>query len=247
LDGNNNGGVYTPINLALYSYGADNPLYYVDPNGETWYGSGDLSEDAIASGKYLEVKIQIDKQNNITLYTDNPNIDITGTVLNTAAGEVRVSEAMTEFKDPGVRWDRPVDIEDPEITEGILEKREHPRLEDTTRPHKGEDISSKRGSAAIEGKDIVAPAGGKVLRIDKQEKGAGNYVVVGHGNGRETKYFHLGKVNVTKGQFILRGTKIGTVGDTGGISTGAHLHWEFRVNGKVVTPNLMLKNPIPYR
>jgi len=84
------------------------------------------------------------------------------------------------------------------------------------------------------------------LRTGHEEGGAGNYIVTSHGGGRESKFFHGAEINVMKGQYILRGTKLGTVGNTGA-SRGAHLHWEYRQNGKVIPPNLTLGNPIPYR
>lgn len=68
-----------------------------------------------------------------------------------------------------------------------------------------------------------------------------------HGGGAESKFFHLNRVDARDGQYVLRGDRLGTVGKTGGISTGEHIHWEHRVGGNVVNPNSRLGNPLPNR
>jgi murein DD-endopeptidase MepM/ murein hydrolase activator NlpD len=70
----------------------------------------------------------------------------------------------------------------------------------------------------------------------------GNYVVIDHGDGVSTVYAHCSKLNVTKGATVKKGDKIGEVGTTGN-STGNHLHFEFRLNGKYIDPFTYIKNP----
>ncbi len=94
--------------------------------------------------------------------------------------------------------------------------------------HKGIDISAKRGTP------VIAPADGIVTMAGKT-KGYGNFVVINHQNNIETRYGHLRDIFVKKGQMVKRGDVIGTVGNTGR-STGPHLHFEIRVNGKAVNP-----------
>ncbi len=94
--------------------------------------------------------------------------------------------------------------------------------------HKGIDISARRGTP------VVAPADGIVTMAGKT-KGYGNFVVINHQNNIETRYGHLRDIFVKKGQIVKRGDVIGTVGNTGR-STGPHLHFEVRVNGKAVNP-----------
>lgn len=65
--------------------------------------------------------------------------------------------------------------------------------------------------------------------------GFGNYIMIDHGNGITTLYGHCSTVNVSVGQYVSRGEAIGTAGSTGW-STGAHLHFEVRVNGSQVDP-----------
>ena len=77
----------------------------------------------------------------------------------------------------------------------------------------------------------VSSAPGVVTRTaDLGNTSYGRYVIVDHGNGRSTLFAHLLSIWVTQGQAIDQGSIIGRVGSTGG-STGAHLHFEQRLNG----------------
>ena len=60
-------------------------------------------------------------------------------------------------------------------------------------------------------------------------------VKVSHGNGVETWYAHCSKLYVSKGQAVSAGDTIAAVGSTGN-STGPHLHFEIRVDGKTLNP-----------
>ncbi len=93
-----------------------------------------------------------------------------------------------------------------------------------------------------QGIDKAMPEGTKISVIQPGvvgdvgfEKGYGNYVAINHPNGIETFYSHLSKIRVRKGQEVTPGTVIGDVGSTGR-STGPHLHFEVRVNGKITNP-----------
>ena len=65
--------------------------------------------------------------------------------------------------------------------------------------------------------------------------GYGNCVRIAHANNFETLYGHLSRIVVRVGQEVTLGEKIGEVGSTGH-STGTHLHYEVRKNGKPVNP-----------
>ncbi len=63
----------------------------------------------------------------------------------------------------------------------------------------------------------------------------GNAIVLDHGNGVYTGYWHLSALDVAAGDQVTRGQLLGEVGSTG-LSTGAHLHWELRIAGMAVDP-----------
>ena len=94
--------------------------------------------------------------------------------------------------------------------------------------HKGIDIATKIGTP------IIAPADGLVVSVAR-EGGLGNMVAINHGYNLKTRYGHLSKFRIKKGQHVKRGQIIGEVGNTGR-STGAHLHYEVLLNGVPVNP-----------
>ena len=101
--------------------------------------------------------------------------------------------------------------------------RRHPVL-GRTRMHKGVDYAARTGTPIMAAGDArVSSAGWK--------GGYGNAVVLDHGRGYTTLYGHMSRIGkIRPGQRIAQGTVIGYVGSTG-MSTGPHLHYEFRVNG----------------
>lgn len=92
--------------------------------------------------------------------------------------------------------------------------------------------------AAAEGTPISAVFYGKVTKIGEDDSW-GKYVLVEHSDGFETFYCHLSEIYVEKGAVIRQGETVGLVGSTG-ISTGPHLHFEVRINGIRVDPELLL-------
>ena len=101
--------------------------------------------------------------------------------------------------------------------------RKHPVL-GRTRMHKGVDYAARTGTP------IMAAGDARVVSAGWQG-GYGNAVVLDHGRGYTTLYGHMSRIGkIRPGQRIAQGTVIGYVGTTG-MSTGPHLHYEFRVNG----------------
>lgn len=94
--------------------------------------------------------------------------------------------------------------------------------------HYGTDMAAKHGSA------ILATADG-VINFAGWEKGYGKLIKIKHDFGYETRYAHLSKISVSVGQRISQGDRIGKMGNTGR-STGTHLHYEIRRNGKPINP-----------
>lgn len=89
------------------------------------------------------------------------------------------------------------------------------------------------------GEPIHTTAPGKVVRAGRWGW-YGNMVEIDHGLGFRTRYAHMDKIFVTKGDTVRAGDKIGTVGNTGR-STGPHLHYEIRVRGHAVDPMKFIK------
>jgi murein DD-endopeptidase MepM/ murein hydrolase activator NlpD len=100
--------------------------------------------------------------------------------------------------------------------------------------HQGLDISADQGT------EVYATADGTVSHA-ALEGGYGNLIVLDHGYGLETRYGHLSKYNVKPGDKVKRGDVVGFVGSTGR-ATGAHLHYEVRVNGRLLNPLQLLMN-----
>lgn len=82
---------------------------------------------------------------------------------------------------------------------------------------------------------MVAMTGTVVKTSSGYNGGAGNYIIVDHGNGTRTVYKHLSSIEVRTGQSVRQGQRIGGVGSTGA-STGPHLHFEVHRNGVPVNP-----------
>ncbi len=95
--------------------------------------------------------------------------------------------------------------------------------------HKGIDFTAPRGTS------IQATGNGTVTKVEKRRTGYGTNVVIDHGYGFETLYAHMSEVLVKKGEKVIKGQAIGTVGSTG-TSTAPHCHYEVHVNGKAVNP-----------
>lgn len=88
--------------------------------------------------------------------------------------------------------------------------------------------------AAHAGTPVVAARDGRVTRAGWWGT-YGYAVVVDHGDGSETRYAHLSRVDVAAGATVRQGDVLGAVGSTGA-STGPHLHFELRFDGRAVDP-----------
>ena len=106
--------------------------------------------------------------------------------------------------------------------------RSDPFESDHAEFHPGIDFKGERGDAA------KCTADGRVVGAG-WNGGYGNCVRIAHTNGFETLYGHLSRITVHIGQKVTAGEKIGEIGSTGR-STGNHLHYEVRKNGKPVNP-----------
>jgi murein DD-endopeptidase MepM/ murein hydrolase activator NlpD len=100
-------------------------------------------------------------------------------------------------------------------------------------PHSGVDVDADAGA------EVRTPNGGVVILVDDQFY-SGLSVIVDHGQGLYTMFFHLSKILVTQGRPVKKGDVVGLVGSTGR-STGPHLHWGVRMQGARVNPQELIK------
>jgi len=107
--------------------------------------------------------------------------------------------------------------------------RFHP-IHKVYRLHSGTDLAAPTGTP------VYAAAGGTVRH--HSSSGVGTAITITHAGGVATSYFHLNARHVANGQTVSAGERIADVGNTGD-STGAHLHFELRINGNPI-------DPIPY-
>ncbi|WP_376708435.1 peptidoglycan DD-metalloendopeptidase family protein [Shewanella surugensis] len=104
-------------------------------------------------------------------------------------------------------------------------KRLHP-VTGRISPHNGTDFATPIGTK------VIAPGDGVVTMVTNHPY-AGKYIVIDYGNKYRTRFLHLSKALVRKGQKVTRGQVIALTGNTGRI-TGPHLHYEFLINGRAV-------------
>jgi len=140
----------------------------------------------------------------------------------------KVLAACTPFE-PERRWSGPFryPVENPEVTSPFGTRRSY-NGGPYTSYHEGLDLRGAIGTPVYAPADgLVALAGPLIVR--------GNAVILRHGWGVCSGYWHLSAVAVQAGQRVKAGDLLGYVGNTG-LSTGAHLHWEIRVRGIPVDP-----------
>ena len=102
-------------------------------------------------------------------------------------------------------------------------------------PHSGIDL------AAHAGQDVDAPAPGRVA-LAEDLYFSGGTVILDHGAGLFTSYFHLSRIDVKVGDVVAGGDRIGAVGATGR-ATGPHLHWSAKIDGARINPLGLLHLP----
>jgi murein DD-endopeptidase MepM/ murein hydrolase activator NlpD len=102
--------------------------------------------------------------------------------------------------------------------------------------HAGQDFGAPVGIP------VTAPGAG-VVALAEPLSVRGNAVLLDHGRGVYSGFWHLSEISVTPGQRVEAGDVLGLVGNTG-LSTGAHLHWELRIYGIAVDPMQFLAEPL---
>ncbi len=94
--------------------------------------------------------------------------------------------------------------------------------------HGGVDIAAGTGTP-------VHAAGSGTVVLAETLQVRGNAVIVDHGAGVHSAYYHLSRIDVSVGEQVRQGQTLGAVGATG-LATGAHLHWEVRIGEIFVNP-----------
>lgn len=98
--------------------------------------------------------------------------------------------------------------------------------------HKGNDFRAPRGTP-------VFAAGGGTVSFAGRMGGYGNVIFIDHGGGVTSRYGHLRRIGTKRNAQVVAGAQIGEVGSTGR-STGPHLHFEVRLDGRAVNPKVAM-------
>lgn len=148
-----------------------------------------------------------------------------------------------DFYDPEGRPMRKAFLRTPmsftRVTSNFNPRRVHP-VTRRVRPHNGTDYGAPTGTP------VWAAGDGTVIEAGYTRPN-GNYIFLKHGNHIVTRYLHLSKKMVARGDRVRQGQTIGLVGATG-LVTGPHLHYEFLVNGRHRDPrkvDLPEAEPLP--
>ncbi len=125
------------------------------------------------------------------------------------------------------------------ISSSFNPRRLHP-VTGRVSPHNGTDYAMPIGTP------VLTTGDGVVTRVENHPY-AGKYIEISHGSQYKTRYLHLDRFLVKRGQTVKRGQRIGLSGNTGR-TTGPHLHFELHVNGRPVnamTANIPLASSVP--
>lgn len=156
--------------------------------------------------KEKDAKTKIEKQNTNII----KNIRKGGTVSTSSSSNASVMLGSLSFRRP---------LNSSRISAGYLG---YPG-------HRGIDFPSPQGTP------VMAAEAGTVTTVLYSNKSYGNRVIIDHGNGISTLYGHNSTISVSLGQRVSKGQTIAGVGSTGR-STGNHVHFEIRINGKPINP-----------
>jgi murein DD-endopeptidase MepM/ murein hydrolase activator NlpD len=159
--------------------------------------------------------------------------------------DTTTADSDAQFRALFITWQRLDTLEQSVISIPSMMPVDHVQFSSTF----GVRTDPFRGTAAIHpgvdipgaiGTPIYATADGLVARAGLTG-GYGNMVEIDHGHGLMTRYGHMSKVLVAANTRVHRGQMIGLMGSTGR-STGSHLHYEVRIDGKAVNPMPFLQN-----
>jgi hypothetical protein len=158
-------------------------------------------------------------------------VDLDAKTLARVRKESAVTNALWEAEPSSPLWEGPFIRPVPGEVIGPFGRRSvingQPRS-----PHTGVDLRGEEGTP------IKAINDGRVV-FTGDHFFSGLSVVIDHGGGIQSMYFHMDKIQVQQGEMVEKGTIIGSVGSTGR-ATGPHLHWGVRVNGARIDPSQLV-------
>lgn len=128
-------------------------------------------------------------------------------------------------------------VEGGRVTEADFGKRRYVNDAPTSYRHNGLDIGQDTGTP------VQASNSGRIIIAEKLIE-TGNTIVIEHGFGLKTWYYHMNELNVKAGDFVTKGDIIGKVGSTG-FSTSPHLHFSASVNNIFINPITLINNGVP--
>jgi murein DD-endopeptidase MepM/ murein hydrolase activator NlpD len=216
----------------------------LNPNKLLARGDGSVDDDAVADDSAAEMASAGDSgngQGGPFIPYDRGKADIAAISPAAGGGAAPVSAALKDYNRRVARWE---DLERLLVSLPLAMPLDHFRLSsefgkrrdpinNRLAMHEGVDLSAPRGTI------VHAAAAGKVVYAGWDGK-YGRMVEVDHGYGVHTRYAHLSRILVKRHQTVKAGQKIGAVGNTGR-STGAHLHYGVRVDGKWFDPERFMK------
>nr|WP_069814810.1 M23 family metallopeptidase [Streptomyces sp. TP-A0874] len=152
------------------------------------------------------------------------------------------------FALPAPSWARTTAATGPQLAAAPNFKAPYPCGQNWTYSHHSAEVRRaldfvRADGGSTAGTPVLASAAGTATRMS-EPNGAGNYIVIDHGGGWKTYYFHLASYSVPSGSSVAQGQQIGVTGSTGN-SSGAHIHYEQLLNG--VGQNIVINGvALPY-
>ena len=221
------------------------------PEGfSNWYAAVPIAHNR-KPGEYMVTVSAGEIKNEIIVTVSEFEFDFQNMIIDTSVpsvAEATSSRAIEEFREkispliPIISeeryWDgifiMPVDLGDEwSISTQFGEIRITNGDQSTSRSHLGMDLAVPTGTP------VHATNGGIVL-LAEFLLNTGNTVIIDHGGGLKSFYYHMDSVETEAGLVIERGTLIGTVGTTG-YSTGPHLHFEMRIGEQPISPSMLFE------
>ena len=189
----------------------DIPQVYAEYNDSRYsdLANGNYEEDIINGWKSIDALMR-------NIYYASRSLDDTQDMAETKEEFSTVIPAI---------W--PIDRTKLRSVSSLFGMRKHPRY-GYWKMHEGVDLAAPKGTP-------VYATGNGIATMATWKPGYGQVIELNHGFGYKTRYGHLSKMYISKGDSVTRGQVIGEVGNTG-VSSGSHLHYEVRFRDNTINP-----------